>query len=133
MVGVCFHLRSSEIHLFYNLGDFYWHFLEILWLFIFLFLYSLYSSSSITCAPSLYLSRRLLSLSSSSFSSLCRSVSLSARLVPRRCIAQFSLSLCSFASLRRLYNPMCRFAILLVVVHSSSSSSTTLSRSVCLR
>ena len=35
-------LRSSEIHLFYNLGDFYWHFLEILWLFIFLFLYSLY-------------------------------------------------------------------------------------------
>jgi hypothetical protein len=34
-------LRSSEIHLFYNLGDFYWHFLEILWLFIFLFLYSL--------------------------------------------------------------------------------------------
>ena len=35
-------LRSSEIHLFYNLGDFYWHFLEILWLFIFLFLYSLF-------------------------------------------------------------------------------------------
>ena len=35
-------LRSSEIHLFYNLGDFYWHFLEIVWLFIFLFLYSLY-------------------------------------------------------------------------------------------
>ena len=33
-------LRSSEIHLFYNLQDFYWHFLEILWLFIFLFLYS---------------------------------------------------------------------------------------------
>ena len=32
-------LRSSEIHLFYNLGDFYWHFLEILWLFIFLVLY----------------------------------------------------------------------------------------------
>jgi len=35
-------LRSSEIHLFYNLGDFYWHFLEILWLFIFLFLYSIF-------------------------------------------------------------------------------------------
>ena len=35
-------LRSSEIHLFYNLGDFYWHFLEILWLFIFLFLYSMF-------------------------------------------------------------------------------------------
>merc|ERR1712138_19578 len=32
-------LRSSEVHLFYNLGNFYWHFLEILWLFIFLFLY----------------------------------------------------------------------------------------------
>merc|ERR1712217_239465 len=28
-------LRSSEIHLFYNLQLFYWHFLEILWLFIF--------------------------------------------------------------------------------------------------
>tara|TARA_B100000787_G_scaffold113266_1_gene84336 strand:+ start:121 stop:345 length:225 start_codon:yes stop_codon:yes gene_type:complete len=38
-------LRSSEIHLFYNLGDFYWHFLEILWLFIFLFLYSLFPST----------------------------------------------------------------------------------------
>merc|ERR1711920_1157564 len=34
-------LRVSEIHLFYNLQNFYWHFLEILWLFIFLFLYSL--------------------------------------------------------------------------------------------
>merc|ERR1711903_379885 len=33
-------LRNSEVHLFYNLGNFYWHFLEILWLFIFLFLYS---------------------------------------------------------------------------------------------
>merc|ERR1711953_414274 len=32
-------LRVSEIHLFYNLGNFYWHFLEILWLFIFLVLY----------------------------------------------------------------------------------------------
>merc|ERR1712014_390747 len=29
-------LRSSEVHLFYNLQNFYWHFLEILWLFIFL-------------------------------------------------------------------------------------------------
>merc|ERR1711877_12033 len=26
-------LRVSEIHLFYNLQNFYWHFLEILWLF----------------------------------------------------------------------------------------------------
>merc|ERR1739846_234751 len=31
--------RVSEIHLFYNLQLFYWHFLEILWLFIFLVLY----------------------------------------------------------------------------------------------
>merc|ERR1712006_34528 len=34
-----FLLRVSEVHLFYNLGNFYWHFLEILWLFIFLTLY----------------------------------------------------------------------------------------------
>merc|ERR1712043_158381 len=34
-----FILRVSEIHLFYNLQIFYWHFLEILWLFIFLVLY----------------------------------------------------------------------------------------------
>jgi len=33
-------LRVSEVHLFYNLQIFYWHFLEILWLFIFLVLYS---------------------------------------------------------------------------------------------
>merc|ERR1712206_72320 len=32
-------LRVSELHLFYNLQIFYWHFLEILWLFIFLLLY----------------------------------------------------------------------------------------------
>merc|ERR1712210_402405 len=32
-------LRVSEIHLFYNLMFFYWHFLEILWLFIFLVFY----------------------------------------------------------------------------------------------
>merc|ERR1711904_175095 len=31
-------LRVSEIHVFYNLQLFYWHFLEILWLFIFLVL-----------------------------------------------------------------------------------------------
>merc|ERR1711979_5547 len=31
-------LRVTEIHLFYNLQLFYWHFLEILWLFIFLVL-----------------------------------------------------------------------------------------------
>merc|ERR1711887_118963 len=31
-----FFLRVSEVHLFYNLQIFYWHFLEILWLFIFL-------------------------------------------------------------------------------------------------
>merc|ERR1712124_15529 len=34
-----FLLRTSEVHLFYNLLIFYWHFLEILWLFIFLVLY----------------------------------------------------------------------------------------------
>merc|ERR1712004_211607 len=33
-------LRVSEIHLFYNLQNFYWHFLEILWLIIFLVFYS---------------------------------------------------------------------------------------------
>ena len=32
-------LRSSEIILFWNLQLFYWHFLEILWLFIFLVFY----------------------------------------------------------------------------------------------
>merc|ERR1712087_395107 len=32
-------LRSSGIHLFYNLLFFYWHFVEVLWLFIFLVLY----------------------------------------------------------------------------------------------
>merc|ERR1712115_737901 len=34
-----FFLRVSEVNLFYNLQIFYWHFLEILWLFIFLVLY----------------------------------------------------------------------------------------------
>merc|ERR1712084_111754 len=33
-------IRVSEVHLFYNLQLFYWHFLEILWLFIFLVFYS---------------------------------------------------------------------------------------------
>jgi len=32
-------LRVSEVNLFYNLQIFYWHFLEIIWLFIFLVLY----------------------------------------------------------------------------------------------
>jgi hypothetical protein len=32
-------VRITEIHLFYNLQLFYWHFLEILWLFLFLVLY----------------------------------------------------------------------------------------------
>merc|ERR1712113_1368431 len=31
--------RSSQVHLFYNLQLLYWHFVEILWLFIFLVLY----------------------------------------------------------------------------------------------
>merc|ERR1711902_4120 len=34
-------LRVSEIHLFYNLQLFYWHFLEFLWLFIFQVFYIL--------------------------------------------------------------------------------------------
>merc|ERR1712186_12895 len=34
-------LRVSDVHLFYNLQLFYWHFLEILWLFIFLVFYEL--------------------------------------------------------------------------------------------
>merc|ERR1711862_18432 len=38
-IGILFYLRVSEVHLFYNLQIFYWHFLEILWLFIFLVLY----------------------------------------------------------------------------------------------
>ena len=38
-------LRTSEIHLFYNLQLFYWHFLEILWLFIFLVFYKNYQTN----------------------------------------------------------------------------------------
>merc|ERR1712032_336104 len=40
-ISVSFLLRVSEVHLFFNLQLFYWHFLEILWLFIFLVLYFL--------------------------------------------------------------------------------------------
>ncbi len=36
----CLQLRTSEILLFYNLQLFYWHFLEILWLFIFIVFYN---------------------------------------------------------------------------------------------
>merc|ERR1712020_510553 len=35
-IQLLFFLRVSEVNLFYNLQIFYWHFLEILWLFIFL-------------------------------------------------------------------------------------------------
>merc|ERR1711866_8183 len=38
-ITILFFLRVSEVNLFYNLQIFYWHFLEILWLFIFLVLY----------------------------------------------------------------------------------------------
>merc|ERR1711948_111459 len=38
-MNLIFILRVSEVHLFFNLQLFYWHFPEILWLFIFLFLY----------------------------------------------------------------------------------------------
>merc|ERR1712037_957788 len=41
-ISVSFLLRISEVHLFFNLQLFYWHFLEILWLFIFLILYFSY-------------------------------------------------------------------------------------------
>jgi len=37
--NILWHVRITEIHLFYNFQLFYWHFLEILWLFIFLVLY----------------------------------------------------------------------------------------------
>merc|ERR1712048_1152881 len=39
-----FNLLTSEIHLFYNLQLFYWHFLEILWLFIFLIFYKFFQA-----------------------------------------------------------------------------------------
>merc|ERR1712149_64755 len=38
-ICILFFLRVSEVHLFYNLQIFYWHFVEVLWLFIFLLLY----------------------------------------------------------------------------------------------
>jgi len=37
-------IMTSDIHLFSNLLTFYWHFLEILWLFLFLLLYKNYNS-----------------------------------------------------------------------------------------
>merc|ERR1712199_5138 len=37
--NVFFLLRISEVHLFYNLQIFYWHFIEVVWLFIFQVLY----------------------------------------------------------------------------------------------
>ena len=39
-------LRTSEIHLFYNLLFLYWHFLEFLWFFIFLVFYLIFYSLS---------------------------------------------------------------------------------------
>jgi len=38
-ISIFINLRISEVHLFYNLQLFYWHFLEILWLFIFMVFY----------------------------------------------------------------------------------------------
>merc|ERR1712129_686164 len=38
-ISFLLYIRVSEVNLFYNLQIFYWHFLEILWLFIFLVLY----------------------------------------------------------------------------------------------
>jgi len=61
-------LRTSEIHLFYNLQLFYWHFLEILWLFIFqvfynfcLENYSWFTLLSFVCWFSYSLSYKLMS------------------------------------------------------------------------
>merc|ERR1712183_1090987 len=55
-------LRVSEIHLFYNLQLFYWHFLEFLWLFIFQVFYRLFILQ-ISCFLTLHFLRQLLSLS----------------------------------------------------------------------
>ena len=44
-------LRTSEIHLFYNLQLFYWHFLEFLWLFIFQVFYLSFSFSTWKIKP----------------------------------------------------------------------------------
>ena len=49
-------LRTSEIHLFYNLQLFYWHFLEFLWLFIFQVFYSSFGSSGATDVIIIHLS-----------------------------------------------------------------------------
>lgn len=38
-MGLIVTLRILEIHIFYNCGLFYWHLIEILWLFIFLVFY----------------------------------------------------------------------------------------------
>merc|ERR1712087_626193 len=48
-------VRVTEIHLFYNLQLFYWHFLEILWLFIFLVLYHSFHFHSWAGLTDLYL------------------------------------------------------------------------------
>jgi heme/copper-type cytochrome/quinol oxidase subunit 3 len=48
-------VRVSEIHLFYNLQLFYWHFIEILWIFIFLVFYRFFLLvSSLRSHPSYF-------------------------------------------------------------------------------
>lgn len=54
IMGVNF--RILEIHIFYNCGLFYWHLIEILWLFIFLvFYYSGFYHHNIFLCDSLHL------------------------------------------------------------------------------
>ena len=45
-------VRVTEIHLFYNLQLFYWHFIEILWIFIFLVFYRFSTPSTLLGAHS---------------------------------------------------------------------------------
>merc|ERR1712079_440226 len=40
-------LRISEVNLFYSLQIFYWHFVEVLWLFIFITLYMYYTADTV--------------------------------------------------------------------------------------
>ena len=56
----CMSLRSSEIILFWNLQLFYWHFLEILWIFIFLVFYFSWNYNSYSSSLFLILNARTL-------------------------------------------------------------------------
>jgi len=56
----CMSLRSSEVVLFWNLQLFYWHFLEILWIFIFLVFYFSWNYNSYSSSLFLILNARTL-------------------------------------------------------------------------